>query len=436
MNICIQDVSEALGVHAGFEGMATGYSVDSRTLERGDLFFALRGPNHDGHEHVSAALARGAVAAVVDHDMLGACIRVPDTLPALQRLAGWARMRWGGEVIGVTGSAGKTTTKDAIAQMLGVKHRVGKTTGNFNNHVGVPLSLLRLPDDATHAVIEIGMNHAGEIRDLAAIARPQCAVVTNAGTAHIENFESIEGVAAAKRELVEALPADGTAVLNGDDERVRAFPFAGRRVTFGIENPADVRATIEGDRFRVGDVEFEPQVHGRHAVLNLLAGIAVSGMYGIEPRDLTEAVRAFAPGKMRGTRLEKNGVVLLDDSYNANPEAVKAMLDVLRDMPGIRRIAVLGEMLELGRHAGQLHREVGAHAAGADVDVLIGIRGAAREMVAAAVDAGMREYAAFFVETPEEAGDRLRAIAQSGDVVLFKGSRGTQVEKALQRFLE
>jgi UDP-N-acetylmuramoyl-tripeptide--D-alanyl-D-alanine ligase len=438
MKLPIAEIAEILKAPGRFSGVAAGYSVDSRTLEPEDLFFAIRGPNHDGHDHLAAAFERGAAAAVVEREVegCGPQLRVPDSLAALQEISAWARSRWGGEVIGVTGSAGKTTTKDAIASMLSVKFRVGRTTGNYNNHVGVPLSLLRLPDEATHAVIEIGMNHAGEIRNLAAIARPQTAVITNVGTAHIENFDSIDEIAAAKRELVEALPPDGTAVLNADDPRVSAFRFEGRRVTFGIDHAADVKAEIVGNAFRVGEVEFHPAVAGRHAVSNLLAGIAVAGVYGIAPDQLQAAVAGFTAGKMRGTRLEKDGILIFDDCYNANPDAVRAMLDVLRETPAVRRIAVLGEMLELGRWAEPLHREVGSYVAKSGIPVLVGIRGVARQLVDAAIEGGLEKGAAFFFDTPEEAGAHLRTIARSGDAILFKGSRGTHVEKALQRFME
>jgi UDP-N-acetylmuramoyl-tripeptide--D-alanyl-D-alanine ligase len=434
MRLRVAAIAEVLGSKTALQGVATGYSVDSRTIEPGDLFFALRGPLHDGHEHVAEALARGALAAVVERDLPGPCIQVAQTLPALQKAASWARETWGGEVIGITGSAGKTTTKDAAAEMLGVRYRVGKTTGNFNNHVGVPLSLLRLPDEATHAVIELGMNHAGEIRELARIARPQTGVVTNVGAAHIENFESIEGVAAAKAELIDSLPASGTAVLNADDPRVRAMAFSGKRVTFGIEHAADVKASVQGQRFEVDGVEFGSAVPGRHAVLNLLAGIAVGRAYDVPLADMREAARRFTPGRMRGVRLERDGILIIDDCYNANPDAVRAMLDVLRDTPAARRIAVLGEMLELGRWAEPLHREVGRYVAELGIPVLVGIRGVARQMVDAAIEGGLSKDAAFFFDDPTEAGDLLREIARPGDVILFKGSRGTQVEKALQRF--
>src|SRR5215469_4594263 len=220
-----------------------GWSVDTRTQNVGDVFFALRGPNHDGHAFVPAALERGAAAVVVDQKT-GADreLIVQDTLAALQGLAAWARARWGGKVVAVTGSAGKTTTKDAIAELLATEFAVGKTGGNLNNHVGLPLSILRLADNARVAVLELGMNHAGEIRGLAAIARPDIGVVTNVGYAHVENFDSIDGVAAAKRELIESLPENGVAVLNADDPRVARFRefHPGRSVTFGFSESADV----------------------------------------------------------------------------------------------------------------------------------------------------------------------------------------------------
>jgi UDP-N-acetylmuramoyl-tripeptide--D-alanyl-D-alanine ligase len=444
MRISLQLVSGALGGGQQSEEAVTGWSVDSRTLDPGALFFALRGPNHDGHQHVAAAFEKGAVAAVVDREVAaaGPLIRVPDVLAALQQLARWARDRWGGEVIGVTGSAGKTTTKDAIARMLSVRGPVGKTTGNFNNHVGVPLSLLGIPDEAGAAVIEIGMNHAGEIRELARIARPSIGVVTNVGYAHVENFDSIEGVAAAKRELIEALPVDGVAVLNADDPWVVRFRGAhpGRSVTFGFSDGSNVRASsvrFAGDctQFRVGGVTFNSRVSGRHGILNLLAGIAVAQLHGIALHELQDAVHEFQPGKMRGTRFDHHGISIFDDCYNANPDAVRAMLDVLRDSPAERRIAVLGEMLELGRWAEPLHREVGRYVAAAGISVLVGIRGVARQMVDAAIEGGLKPDAAFFFDRPEDAGQHLKTLARPGDAILFKGSRGTHVEKALERFL-
>ena len=421
----------------------TGWSVDTRTQNPGDVFFALRGPNFDGHDFVAAALDKGAAAAIVERSTGKAGeLVVSDSLAALQRLAAWARREWGGKVVGVTGSAGKTTTKDAIAHLLSVEMPVGKTVGNLNNHVGVPLSVLRLPDESRVAVLEMGMNHAGEIRDLAKIARPDIGVVTNVGFAHAESFDSIDGVAAAKRELIEALPPEGVAVLNADDPRVRRFSetHPGRAVTFGFSESASVRAEALEQlggvmRFRVCGIDFETALPGRHAVMNLLAGIAVAGVLGIEPAKLTAAVRSFTAGKMRGERLERNGVVIWNDCYNSNPEAARAMLDVLRETPAQRRIAVLGEMLELGRTSPQLHEQVGRYAVGRGIDFLIGVRGDARSMIDAAVGAGLPESAAIFFEDAGDAGAWVRQTARPGDAVLFKGSRGVKVERALERLL-
>ena len=443
MTLTLHDVAQAMGA-AGSPppGSASGWSVDTRTQNPGDVYFALRGPNHDGHDYVAAALAKGAVAAVVEQSQGGAAeLVVPDSELALQTLGAWAREQWGGTVIGVTGSAGKTTTKDAIAHLLSAglgAERVGKTIGNFNNHVGVPLSLLRLPDGCTTAVIEMGMNHGGELRRLTEIAKPQFGVVTNVGYAHVEFFEGIEGIALAKRELIGGLTPDGVAILNADDSRVAEFRevHAGRTVTFGLGETADVRGEdvefgAEFTRFRALGVGFETTLTGRHSVMNLLAAIAVAREFGVAPERMVEAVRSFAVGKMRGERIDHNGIVIWNDCYNSNPEAAQSMLDVLRATSASRHVAVLGEMLELGHAADELHRQVGRYAAAAGVDLLIGIRGAASAMVEAASRQGTP---AQFFENPADAGEFARNLAQPGDAFLFKGSRGVHVEQALERF--
>jgi UDP-N-acetylmuramoyl-tripeptide--D-alanyl-D-alanine ligase len=382
---------------------------------------------------------------VVDHPMGTAGtaeIVVRNTLTALQGMASWAVEGWGGTVVGVTGSAGKTSTKDTIAALLSVALPVGKNEGNLNNHVGVPLSILRLPDACKVAVLEMGMNHAGEIRELAEIARPKIGVVTNVGYAHVEFFEDgIDGVARAKRELVEALPVDGVAVLNADDDRVAAFAGAhrGRTVLFGLSERAEVRGEklelgADSSRFTVADEEFELPQAGVHAVSNALAGIAVARIFGIPAKRLRDAVRSLAAGRMRGEKLTTGGVTIWNDCYNSNPEAVKSMIEVLRGTPARRRIAVLGEMLELGRSAEPLHRDIGKYVAARGIDLLIGIRGAARTMTEAAMDAGM-SGAAFFFPDPETAGEFLRQTIEEGDAVLFKGSRGVKVEKAMEAAL-
>jgi UDP-N-acetylmuramoyl-tripeptide--D-alanyl-D-alanine ligase len=443
MTLDLAAVARVTGAPGAFDSSpVTGWSVDTRTQNVGDAYFALRGPNHDGHDFIAAAVEKGASAVVCERPA-GAPVElvVPDALAALQRLASAAREWWGGTVVAVTGSAGKTTTKDAVADLLSGEIPTGRTGGNFNNHVGVPLSILRLPDGVRTAVLEMGMNHAGEIRALARIARPEIGVVTNVGHAHIEAFDSIDAVARAKRELIEELPADGVAVLNADDPRVARFAevHPGRSVTFGLSDGARVRAECvaengNGTRFLVNGVEFETPLRGRHAVLNFTAAIAVAGVFGIPPERLRDAVREFGPGRMRGERIEREGMVIWNDCYNSNPDAARSMLDVLGNTPARRRIAVLGEMLELGWAAEALHREVGRYAAGR-ADIVIGVRGEARRIVEGALAAGLDAARAFYFDDPADAGKFAREIAASGDALLFKGSRGVRVERALERFL-
>jgi len=423
----------------------TGWSVDTRTLSPGDAFFALRGPNHDGHAYVPLAQQKGAAAVIAEHPVPGPNVLVvPDSLAALQTLAAWARQRWGGRIVGITGSAGKTTAKDAIAHLLAVELPVGKTVGNLNNHVGVPLSILRLPDESRVGVLEMGMNHAGEIRALAAIAKPDIAVVTNVGYAHVEAFASIEEVALAKRELIEALdPHSVIAVLNADDPRVLRFReiHAGRTITFGLSDGAEVRATglaftAEGTQFQVDGIDFHTTLAGRHGVLNLLAAMAVARAFEIPLDRLRDAVATFTIGQMRGERLERNGVTIWNDCYNSNPEAVYAMLDVLRSTPARRHIAVLGEMLELGHAAEFLHRQVGRCAAESGLDALIAVQGAAQFMAEEAVRAGMPPHSVhFFERSGGAAGEFVRQLLQPGDAILFKGSRGVQIEQVMQKAL-
>ncbi|MBC7925817.1 MAG: UDP-N-acetylmuramoyl-tripeptide--D-alanyl-D-alanine ligase [Bryobacteraceae bacterium] len=448
MKLPLEYVAQSLGASpGGLSGEASGWSIDSRTLHPGDAFFAIAGEVHDGHAFVDDVLARGAAAVVVHKDGIAGdprIIRVDDTLLALQNLAERSRDRWGGTVVAVTGSAGKTSTKEIIAAMLETTGVIGRTAGNFNNHIGLPLSILRIPDEAKLAVLELGMNHAGEIRALSAMAKPQIGVVTNVGYAHVENFEDgVDGVALAKRELVESLPdSNGVAVLNIDDHRVRQFGKvqSGRTVYYGFSSEADVSASNtelhdSGVRFEVSGLRYESPLLGRHAVRNILAGIAVSRALGLDESRLPEVVRSLRPGKMRGEQINHQGIRIINDSYNSNPDALQAMLEVLRDIPARRHIAVLGEMLELGRWSESLHREAGAFATRCGISVLAGIRGVARALVQGAIDAGLQKDAAYFFDEPSDAGNWLRNIARSGDAILFKGSRGTHVERALESFL-
>ena len=444
MTVSIMGIAEIIGAaRPDSDASVSGWSIDSRTLNPGDCFIALRGTTHDGHDYVAQVFERGAKVAIVETQSGAPDLQlvVPDTMVALEKLGRAVRERWSGTAIGVTGSAGKTTTKDIIASLISTQIRTGRTIGNYNNHLGVPLSILRLPDDCRVAVLELGMNHAGEIRALAGIAKPSIGVVTNVGWAHTEFFANgIEGVALAKRELIESLPADGVAILNADDEHVRGFArvHPGRSVLFGFSEAAEVRAEEfrmcpGGAHFRCLGVDFASPLAGRHGVSNVLAAIAAAREMGIAPDRLRDAVKTLAIGKMRGERSERNGITIVNDCYNANPEAMHSMLELLRETPARRRIAVLGEMLELGREAEALHRDTGHFAAEQGIDALLGVRGAARFMVDGAIEAGMSGSAALFFETPEAAGDFLRDYMRAGDAILFKGSRGVAVEKALAR---
>jgi UDP-N-acetylmuramoyl-tripeptide--D-alanyl-D-alanine ligase len=458
MKLTLGQIADWIHAEGDFttEREALGYSIDSRTIGAGELFFAVTGERVDGHDFVAAAIANGAVAAVVSQhwlapDDLDACrlLRVPESedcvLLAMQTLARRVRREWGGRVIGVTGSAGKTTTKEAVAAVLAAKFRVLKSEGNLNNHFGLPLQLLKLESEYEVAVLEMGMNHAGEIAALAKIAEPDWGVVTNVAPVHLEYFEGgVEGIAAAKRELVEALPADGLAVLNFDDDRVAAFARGrGERVVFyGLRKGADVRAErveetgAEGVRFEAlaGGESAEVRLHllGRHNVWNALAAIAVGVRSGIGLEESARALGELRAADRRGEVVEWRGARLVNDCYNSNPQALDSMVDALRSIEGNRRIVVAGEMLELGPEAEALHAACGTHMAERKVDVVLGVRGMAAALVEAAQRGGVH---ALFFEDPETAGEWMRDEVRAGDVVLLKASRGVRLERALESLM-
>jgi UDP-N-acetylmuramoyl-tripeptide--D-alanyl-D-alanine ligase len=449
MKLTLARVAEFVSAAGEFdpEHLAQGYSIDSRTVRAGQLFFAVKGERLDGHDFVEQALGNGAIAAVVRKDQLSRYPRemrllaVEDTLVALQTLATAVRKVWGKTLIAVTGSAGKTTTKEAIAHVLSTRFRVLKSEGNFNNHFGLPLMLVKLEPEYDVAVIEMGMSHAGEIRALAKIAQPEIGVVTNVAPVHLEFFDSLAGIARAKYELVESLPANGVAVLNADDEYVSQFgrDFKGKVVMYGTRATADVRAEkiqskgTEGAEFDVviGGVREHATLPlvGEHNVLNALAAVAVGVERGLKPAEAVGALATLAPGDKRGQVLQVGNVTVINDCYNSNPKALEAMVDALAAMAAKRRIVVAGEMLELGPAGEEMHRQAGQHIAEKKIDALLGVRGLAQAMVDGARKAGGR---AEFVAGPEEAGEWLAREARDGDVVLLKASRGVKLEKALE----
>jgi UDP-N-acetylmuramoyl-tripeptide--D-alanyl-D-alanine ligase len=449
MNLPLSKIAEFMSAQGDFarDEIAHGYSIDSRTVGRGELFFAVKGERFDGHDFVSAALENGAVAAVVRQDQwhryswTTRVLVVEDTLSALQNLATAVRKLWGKPLIGVTGSAGKTTTKEAIAHVLASKFRVLKSEGNFNNHFGLPLMLLKLQPEHDLAVIEMGMSHAGEIRALAKIAQPEIGVVTNVAPVHLEFFDSLAGIARAKYELVESLPPTGTAVLNADDEYVSQFgrDFKGRVINYGTSAAADVRAEnvqsrgAEGSHFEIvaeGTRELAnlPLV-GDHNVLNALAAVSVAIACGMRIPDAVAALSTLKPADKRGQVVQVGNITVINDCYNSNPKALHAMIDALAAMKARRRILVAGEMLELGPAGEEMHRAAGKHAAEKKIDVLLGVRGLAQAMIEGAKQSGARVE---FVATPEDAGEWLARETHDGDVVLLKASRGVKLEKALE----
>lgn len=450
MKLTLEEIAKWSGARLQFRGTqsaATGYSIDSRTLLPGDLFFAVQGERFDGHDFVSAAFERGACAAVVssrrvlDLQGSGSLLVVDDPLAAMHQLATAVRRFWGKTVIAVTGSAGKTTTKEAIAAVLSKRFQVLRSEGNLNNGFGLPLQLLKLQPEHEIAVIEMGMSHSGEIASLAKIAVPEWGVITNVGHAHAENFpDGQSGVARAKYELIAALPSNGIAFLNCDDSYVSQFgrDFRGEVVYYGTGPCADPRAeqieeTATGSRFltKSGGEQtiIDLRLLGRHNVKNSLAAVAVGIRAGVSLSQCKEALEELAPSSNRGEILEWNGATVINDCYNSNPEALSSMIHTLSGMTGKRKILVAGEMLELGPHAAALHRKCGEKAAQQKIDIVVGVRGLAEHIVAGAKESGVST--AFFA-TPQEAGRWLKEQLQPQDVVLLKASRGVRLEQALQ----
>jgi UDP-N-acetylmuramoyl-tripeptide--D-alanyl-D-alanine ligase len=428
--------------------------IDSRVLQPGDLFIAIRGPRFDGHGFVADVLARGAAGAIVARgagvvsgaDLGGGLIEVADTLQALQDLGHAVRAASGTRVVAITGSAGKTTTKETIAEFLSSRYRVVKNAGNLNNHIGLPLSLMQLRTRPDVAVMELGMNHAGEIRALVAIAEPEVRVWTNVGDAHIGFFASADAIADAKGEILEQAGADTLLVCNGDDSRImaRAKAFPGKVVTFGEGDSVTVRAHhVEdlgtlGMKARIatpaGSAEITTPLLGRGNLSNVLASTAVALELGVTLDAVVKAAAGLRPAERRGTvRALRGGLTLIDDSYNSSPSALRRALEVLGHEPR-RKVAVLGEMLELGDHAVALHRECGQAAAAVGLAQLFAVGGApARALAEAATAAGMPAASVAHFETSEQAAPAVAAAVRGGDVVLVKGSRGTRTDVVADR---
>jgi UDP-N-acetylmuramoyl-tripeptide--D-alanyl-D-alanine ligase len=445
MKIGAREAAKLWGVPASVDFEMAGAAVDSRRVEPGNLFVALPGDRVDGHDFVASAFEKGAGGALVSRVPPGGAARerlfvVPDPLEALQTLASEKRRQAGFRLAAVTGSVGKTTTKEMAAAVFSTRFRTGKTPGNLNSGIGFPMAVLNLEEGREAVAGEFGMSHAGEIARLSRLFRPDTAAITNVSAAHQENFASIDAIADAKWEIVEGLAVEGTLVYNADDERIarRAKGFAGKKISFGTSG-ADVSA-LGVEAAGLGEVSFELSMGGetarvnlaatgRHQVSNFLCAAAMAFAWGFHASEAAGAAKAFSVPERRGrTATLPSGAVLIDDSYNSSPLAARAALAALFESGGrARKIAVLGDMLELGADGPGLHRELGAFAA-ERLDRLICVGPIAREIGRGAAEAGMPAERIEYFDHARGVASALAPTLQTGDVVLVKGSRGVRLD--------
>lgn len=431
-------------------------SIDSRCVRPGQCFVPVVGKRLDAHRFIPEALAKGARTVVhsrpVDEALRRqgrAFLQVGDTTRALQDLARHARRKWNRTIVGITGSMGKTTTRDFCAALLAGSFRVFQSPGNFNNEIGLPLALLQLREEHELALLELAMNHPGEIRLLSRICSPDAAVLTNVAAVHLEFFSGLDELAAAKGEILEGLAPGGLLVYNADDPHLRrlAEGFAGLKVSFGLKRSADVRVTSYTVR-SLREMEFEMATEGGrfsarlpfagvHFLYNLAAAAAVALSFGLEHRQIREAVSGLQPLPMRGRIIELKDasvapITLLDDSYNSNPQALRSVLQTVRQLPGFaRKVLVLGEMLELGEQAPRFHFEVGQEAAETAPDLLVTVGALAGHLREGALSRGYAPARAFHFADSNRAGEFLKERLQARDFVLVKGSRGVRMERVI-----
>jgi UDP-N-acetylmuramoyl-tripeptide--D-alanyl-D-alanine ligase len=456
MELKTADITAATGgviMSGPGDAAVEGVSLDTRTMEPGSLFIPLKGERYDGHDFLSQAVEKGARAVLVDRegeypfrDVV--VIRVRDTLEAFHDLALWYRNRFDTEFVAVTGSTGKTTTKNFIAAVLGSKYNVLKTQGNFNNQIGLPATIMGLNAGHRAAVVEMGMSGYGEIKNLMRIVRPRVSVVTNIGMSHIERLGSREGILKAKMEIFEGMGANPAAVVNADDPLLRKgvkgleIPV----VTYGVDG-GDYRAAgirtwgdkgvsytlmAEGKSFEV-----TLPLPGRHNVYNSLAAVAVGRLFDIDYEKIIEALGILEGEKMRLAILTNpRGIKVINDAYNASPDSMKSALEVLRDTPGTRKIAVLSDMLEMGEYAEEGHALVGKYAAQSGVDILVAVGKSSRYIACEAEKRGMAASSVYYFEEKQQAAQLLDRVIQEGDVILVKGSRGMKMEELAARLLE
>lgn len=444
-----KEILKATGgkLEAGYENTAfSGVSTDSRKINKGDLFIPLSGLNFDGHDFIQKALDAGAAGVITHKDIPAvegkAVILVKDTSAALRDIAGFYRRKFSVPFVGITGSVGKTSTKDMVACALGAGYKVLKTEGNLNNEIGVPLTVFSLDDTHEAAVVEMGMSGLGEISRLTAIVKPHIAIITNIGMSHIEKLGSRQNILKAKMEILEGVNRDGLVILNGDDtllRGVRSFVHF-RTKLFGIEDECDYQAyniqTLgeNGSNFEILVGEREYRVHvpapGIHNIYNALAAIAAGLELNVSMQDIIAGISQFNPGKMRLNVFEKDGIKIIDDVYNASPQSMEAALGVMCDIAGdSRKIAVLGDMLELGDWAGKAHYDVGKFAAVKGVHYIITVGQNAGQIALGASEGGCSKQNIASFNTNGEAINYINSFIAQGDIILVKGSRGMKMEE-------
>ncbi len=413
-------------------------NTDSRYIEQDDVFVALKGDNFDGHQFLDDAISKGAIALIVNHEFpVKSTKRIPqivvkDTLMAYQEIANWWRNQLKIPIIGITGSVGKTTTKELIAGVLGVYGNVHKTEANYNNEIGVPKTLLGLTKSHDYGVIEMAMRARGEIALLSQITRPTIAIITNVGTAHIGRLGSREAIAEAKCELLAEMPKDSLAILNHDDQRLMktaATVWQGKTITYGLEGGDITGELLENNILRVEGMDFPLPLPGRHNALNYLAALAVTKQLNLDWNRLKDGVTVNLPQGRSQKYSLKNDVILLDETYNAGLESMKAALQLLKDTPGKRHLAVLGTMKELGEASAQLHREVGETAEKLGIDRLFIL---VDDTEAQAIAEGVKTIETECFPTHEQLIQRLREVIQPGDRILFKASNSVGLNRVVE----
>ncbi|WP_339459301.1 UDP-N-acetylmuramoyl-tripeptide--D-alanyl-D-alanine ligase [Nodularia spumigena] len=432
--LCAQPINLS---EAALTQVSSTIQTDTRRIKPGEVFLALRGENFDGHDFVSHAIAQGAIAAIVDSDYENAdvaVLQVRDTLQAYQQLGRWWRDRLNIPVIGVTGSVGKTTTKELIAAVLATEGRVHKTFGNFNNEIGVPKTLLELDTEHAYAVVEMAMRGEGQIRELTQIARPNIGVITNVGTAHIELLGSEEAIARAKCELLAEMPEDSVAILNHDNPLLMATAqqvWSGEVVTYGLSG-GDIQGVLtDNQTIKVGEMRLPLPLPGRHNASNFLAALAVAQVLGIDWSTLQNGVKVNMPTGRSQRFTLPHDIILLDETYNAAPEAMTAALQLLADTPGKRKIAVLGAMKELGERSLQLHQRVGETVQRLQLDgLLVLVDGKDAQAIAQSAEGIPSEC----FTTHADLVARLKTFVQAGDRILFKAAHSVGLDRVVNQF--